>query len=139
MTTTVSRSGKTKVIVTIDDSKANRVFMRFADADAKARGKRVFAAAVAGAPVGKTGELRDGLRFGQSRDTRGRWSTGYEVVSTAPHTLFVIKPTRPHPIEGNPLLAFFWPKVGANVVFRRVQHPGTKANDFLSRALQAAR
>jgi hypothetical protein len=33
--------------------------------------------------------------------------------------------TRPHPIVGNPYLAFYWEKIGRFVVLRRVSHPGT--------------
>lgn len=134
--TNVGRS--TRVLVDMDENKSRRVFLQFADKDAKQRAERVFKAAKAEAPE-KTGALRRGLRLGQSKDVRGRWSTGYDVTSTAAHTMFVIKGTRPHTITGNPLLSFFWPKVGRNVVFRSVQHPGTKPNDFLSRALRRAR
>lgn len=45
--------------------------------------------------------------------------------------------TAPHPIEGNPLLVFFWPKVGRVVFFRHVNHPGTKPNRYLTDALPA--
>lgn len=130
---------RTRVIVNMNERSANRVFVKFADADAKKRATKVLAKAVTEAPVGKTGALRSGLRMDQSRDVRGRWSTGYDVISTAPHSVFVIKGTRPHRIEGNPLLGFFWPKVGTFVVFHSVQHPGTRANNFLGRALRAAR
>ena len=129
---------RTRVIVNIDEGKANRVFIKFADADAKKRATKVLAKAVAEAPS-KTGKLRAGLRMEQSRDVRGRWSVGYDVVSTAPYTAYVVKGTAPHKITGNPLLAFFWPKVGSFVVFRSVNHPGTRPNNFLSRALRAAR
>lgn len=128
-----------RVVVQIDDTKANRVFLKFAGADAKKRAERVETAAKLEAPHGKTGDLKRGIRTTQSRDVLGRWSTGYDVTSNAPYSIFVIKGTRPHPIVGNPLLAFFWPKVGANVVFRHVQHPGTKGNDFMSRALRRAK
>lgn len=128
----------TRVIVNMNEQSANRVFIRFADADAKKRATKVLTVAKIEAPS-KTGELRRGLKMDQSRDARGRWSTGYDVISTAAHTLFVIKGTRPHKIEGNPYLAFFWPKAGSFVVFRSAQHPGTRANNFLSRALRAAR
>lgn len=138
MTTTVSRSKNAKVTVTINDAEASRVFIRFTDQEAKRRATDVLKAARQEAPT-KTGELRRGLRIEQSRDTRGRWASGYDVVSTAPHTTFVIKGTRPHTIVGKPLLAFFWPQVGTNVVFHRVNHPGTKANNFLLRALRKAR
>lgn len=129
---------RTRVEVTTNEAETHRVFMRFADADAKARAQKVFTAAKREAPS-KTGALVAGLSMSQSRDTRGRWATGYDVISNAAYTLFVIKGTRPHPIVGNPLLAFFWPKVGANVVFRSVMHPGTKPNDFLTRALRAGK
>lgn len=129
----------TRVIVTTNQAETRRVFIRFADADAKRRATRVLGTARTEAPVGKTGALRAGLKMEQSRDTRGRWAAGYDVISTAGHTMFVIKGTRPHPIVGNPLLGFFWPKVGQFVVFHSVNHPGTKANNFLSRALRAAR
>lgn len=127
---------KTKVEVTTNTEETRRVFLKFADKDAHERATRVFKAAKVEAPEGKTGALRAGIRLQQSRDTRGRWASGWEVISNAPHTLFVIKGTRPHKIVGKPLLAFFWPVVGRNVVFRHVNHPGTKANDFLSRALR---
>lgn len=127
-----------RVIVDINDEQARRVFVKFGDTDAKKRATKVLALAQVEAPS-KTGKLRAGLKMDRSRDTRGRYETGYDVVSTAPHTLYVIKGTRPHTITGRPLLAFFWPKVGSFVVLRSVQHPGTKANNFLSRALRAAR
>lgn len=138
MTVTRTNVGRSRVIVDIDDEKARRVFLRFADADAKKRAERVEKLAKVEAPS-KTGELRRQIRTSQSRDVQGRYSTGYDVISDAPYSIFVIKGTRPHTITGNPLLAFFWPKIGANVVFRSVQHPGTRPNNFLSRALRAAR
>lgn len=138
MTVTRTNVGRTRVIVDIDDEKARRVFLKFADADAKKRAERVEKLAKVEAPS-KTGELRRQIRTSQSRDVQGRYSTGYDVTSNAPYSIFVIKGTRPHTITGNPLLAFFWPKLGRNVVFRSVQHPGTRPNNFLSRALRAAR
>src|SRR5688572_20831562 len=34
--------------------------------------------------------------------------------------------TRPHPIDGNPLLVFFWPKAGRVVFLPHVNHPGSE-------------
>lgn len=130
---------RSRVTVDINEQQAQRVFVRFADTDAKKRATKVLGVAIAESPVGKTGDLRAGLRMEQSRDVHGRWSTGYDVISTAAHTMFVIKGTAAHTITGNPLLAFFWPKVGKFVVFHSVHHPGTRPNNFLSRALRAAR
>lgn len=40
--------------------------------------------------------------------------------------------TRPHPIVGNPILAFPWPKRGGGVFyFRSVQHPGSNFGPYL--------
>lgn len=140
MTVTRTNVGRSsRVMVDMYDEKARRVFITFADADAKKRAEKVETAAKSEAPVGKTGDLRAGIKTTQSRDVGGRYSTGYDVTSNAAYSLYVIKGTRPHKIVGNPFLAFFWPKMGANVVFRSVNHPGTKANNFLGRALRRAR
>lgn len=129
----------TRIEVDIHDEQARRVFVRFADADAKKRAERVLKFARSEAPHGKTGDLRNSLNVSQSRDIRGRYSTGYDVAADTPYALYVHEGTRPHVIEGNPLLGFFWPKVGQFVVFPRVNHPGTKPNRFLTRALRRAR
>lgn len=129
---------RSRVTVDIYDEKARRVFVRFADVDAKKRAQKVYGAAYATAPD-DTGYLKSQLRVARSREGTGRYAAGWEVQSNAPYSLFVIKGTRPHTITGNPLLGFFWPKVGQFVVFHSVQHPGTRANNFLSRALRAAR
>jgi hypothetical protein len=40
--------------------------------------------------------------------------------------------TQPHRIDGNPLLAFYWPKAGRVVVVRHVNHPGTRAQKWFA-------
>lgn len=51
---------------------------------------------------------------------------------------YIIGGTRPHVItpKTKQALAFYWEKVGADVVFKYVRHPGTKPNDFPARAWQ---
>jgi hypothetical protein len=63
----------------------------------------------------------------------GRWS----VSASAPHAKFVHNGTKSHLIKGRrrSMLRFFWEKVGAVVYLRQVNHPGTKANPFLTRAM----
>lgn len=101
----------------------------------KARSVAVFARRFA--PV-KSGRLRAGIGVEQSREATGRYKVGYDVVSKAAHSVFVVKGTRPHvirPKSNSGVLRFM---VGNTVVFARsVNHPGTKANDFLDRALVA--
>lgn len=59
----------------------------------------------------------------------------FQVGSADPVMLWVTEGTVPHLIEGNPLLTFYWPKMGRVVSFPRVNHPGTKPNRFLVESL----
>jgi hypothetical protein len=59
------------------------------------------------------------------------------VGSSAPHTRYVVKGTRPRLIRPRAKQALFWP--GARHPVRSVRHPGTKPNDFLTRGVQRAR
>lgn len=40
-----------------------------------------------------------------------------------------------HEIAGNPYLAFYWAKLGRNVVFRRVHHPGYPGKSYMQSSL----
>jgi hypothetical protein len=40
-----------------------------------------------------------------------------------------------HDIEGNPYLAFFFEKLGQNVVFRKVHHPGYAGKSYMQSSL----
>lgn len=67
--------------------------------------------------------------------------TGLEGVITSAHraTNLVLQGTRPHLIRPRNARALRF-EIGAQVVYSRlVHHPGTKANDFLGRALEAGR
>jgi hypothetical protein len=67
----------------------------------------------------------------------GRGLTAY-VVSEHPATQYVIYGTRPHIIRPRRARALRF-EVGGRVVYAAyVQHPGTRANDFLARALREA-
>jgi hypothetical protein len=86
--------------------------------------------AVQEAPV-RSGALRKSI-YAQ---VRGDKST---IRARAPYAGFVINGTPPHIIraKGNALRF----EIGGRVVFARsVNHPGTKPNDFFSRALEAER
>ena len=64
--------------------------------------------------------------------------TGDRIVTTAsaPHSLFLERGTRPHVIEGNPVLRF---KVGGQTVYaRRVNHPGTRPYRILEEGARRA-
>lgn len=109
------------------------------DTDLKKRATAVMQRAITTAPRGKTGQLANSFQVRQSRDVSGRFDSGYEVINTSPHFIYVVKGTRPHEIVGNPLLVFDWPAGGLHpAVFRRVNHPGTKANPFFVNSVAAA-
>lgn len=69
---------------------------------------------------------------GALRDLRGvRASVG----SNAPYAEIIVKGSRPHVIEPRNKQALFWP--GARHPVKRVHHPGTKPNTFMSDTLKA--
>ena len=89
----------------------------------------------------RTGKLRQSIDVEQRRDTAGRFTPGWAVVSDAPYALYVHEGTRPHVIRARraAALVFYWEKVGAVVAFRQVNHPGTRAQPFLRDALDVLR
>lgn len=94
------------------------------------------------APVGKVqpgsrrarqpGTLRDSIVVRVLSEADG---PRFQVGTADPVGLWVHEGTEPHTITGNPLLVFYWPKVGTVVAFRQVNHPGTRPNRFLVEAL----
>lgn len=62
---------------------------------------------------------------------------GFNVYVPKPLGTWILEGTPPHVIRprgvGYPL-RFYWPKVGREVKFMHVNHPGTKANPFMGRA-----
>lgn len=80
----------------------------------------------------RTGELRDSI--GSSLSTTAS-QVRLEVFATARHARFVHDGTRPHVIRPRQAKALRF-VVGGRVVFAaRVQHPGTRATNFLSAAV----
>jgi hypothetical protein len=93
----------------------------------------------AGSGGGPTGSLVESmeLRFVYGGDPRIEIGSKL-TVGDAGYSLFDIveSGTDPHPITGNPTLAFDWPKAGGVVFLAHVNHPGTKKNPFVQRAMQ---
>lgn len=85
----------------------------------------------AGAPV-NTGRLRDSIRF--YRDSDGTWV----VIADVPYSLVVHQGSRPHPIEPRRAKVLRFPSKGGSVVYtKRVNHPGTRPQPFLTEALRS--
>lgn len=76
------------------------------------------------------GTLRDSLEIKLS----GLTAT---VEYPVDYASYVAEGTDPHPIQGNPLLSFFWPKMGKQVIVRSVNHPGTTANPWWDNLVNA--
>ena len=90
------------------------------------------------APVSKA-------RPGGSEPGALRKSIGFDLSGTTAEFSasdvagYVIGGTPPHEIAGNSgPLHFYWDHAGGFVTFMRVQHPGTRPNDFREPALQRA-
>lgn len=83
----------------------------------------------------RPGTLRDSIvkRPAMEGDT-----ITFVVGSDDPIALLHHEGTQPHVIAARrkPRLVFFWPKVGRVVSFKRVNHPGTKPNRYLTDALR---
>jgi len=120
------------VTVTVYDAKIDALFDTPTELRAYMTAKvaETVVVARANAPT-KTHELQRSI--GSQYHGGGRWS----VTASAPHAKFVHNGTRPHLIKGRSrsMLRFFWERVGAVVYLRQVNHPGTKANPFLTRAM----
>lgn len=79
----------------------------------------------------KTGELQRLTRV------TPRGPLKLSVLVAAEYASYVREGTRPHEIRPRfkKALAFFWEKAGENVIFARVNHPGTKPNSWYDDAL----
>lgn len=91
------------------------------------------------APV-RSGRLRSSIKVTPFRMTgpyKGEGGVGVSIRDV-PYAGFVRWGTKPHVIRARnaPALRFYWPKVGRVVFFKKVNHPGTKPNDFLTRAVR---
>lgn len=91
------------------------------------------------APVGKSvpgdqyqsykkgGQLRSSITHELSAD-----GMSGKAGPSVKHAVYVVKGTRPHPIDPVKKRFLYW--VGAGHPVPHVNHPGTRANDFVSRA-----
>lgn len=88
-------------------------------------------AAVVGAPK-DTGLLSQSIQMTVVPTPAGPVGFVYTRLKRA---VYVLKGTRPHMIRPRTKRALRFPVNGSAVFSRSAQHPGTKANDFLRRAL----
>lgn len=96
------------------------------------RVRRVEAEAIRRAPGSMKQRIRVAIRRGQTGDFQG------VIKVEHPAALYVLNGTRPHRIVPRTAKALRF-TVGGQVVFAQVvNHPGTKANNFLKEALRAA-
>lgn len=87
------------------------------------------------APVGskpdpRTRTLQSSITTKMTSRTSGHWQC------SARHALAIEFGAAPHRIDGNPFLRFFWDKIGEDVVFRAVNHPGNGAQPYLRPAYE---
>lgn len=84
-----------------------------------------------------TGEL-SGSIISRVRTVKGE-REGH-VIAIPEHAIFVNEGTKPHVIlpKRATVLSFFWARKGIHAFFKKVNHPGTKPNPFLWKALKKA-
>jgi hypothetical protein len=76
----------------------------------------------------------------KAQQTVGLRGIAVEVVSKHPATMYVIEGTRPHEIRPRTRKALRFTAHGGGTIFAAVvHHPGTKANNFLLKAMEEAR
>lgn len=83
----------------------------------------------------RPGTLRDSIVKRVAWDNEG---VVILVGSDDPIALYHHEGTQPHPIEPKDaeFLVFYWPVTGRVMYLKRVQHPGTRPNRFLTNALR---
>lgn len=85
----------------------------------------------------RTGAVKGGTRH---RVTHGLGSRRLTIMNLARHARWLEEGTRPHLIVARRRrsLAFFWIRIGRQMVLKSVRHPGTKPYWFLKDATSAA-
>ena len=81
------------------------------------------------------GRIRRSIRVDTRFYDKYALVTGYWDESVAPHGIYVLAGTRPHEIRPFVKKALSWPGMTTDYPVGKVNHPGTKPNDFLGRGL----
>lgn len=76
----------------------------------------------------KTGKLHDSIKAEQARTTTN--TVAADVRARAKHASFVSDGTPPHVIQARRKQVLHFEGAGGEVFVRRVNHPGTKPNDY---------
>ncbi len=86
-----------------------------------------------------TGRLKDSTYYTveEGKGTAGGNSMQLVIHASAPEAAFVLGGTAPHIIRPSAALALHWHDTGGEHFARIVHHPGTKPNDYVSRAWSA--
>ena len=98
----------------------------------KVTARKVVAVSRRTAPKGKTGKLSKAI---VARPTDNGWA----VVANTSYAYYVHEGTQRHFIDARRAryMRFYWEKIGENVAFKRVDHPGhPKPQPFLVEALR---
>jgi len=119
----------------IDDDQLNVVVMGRLEIFHHAFTRQVVTTAQSLAPV-RTARLKTAIRA-DAVHRSGPWKIDGGVSVDVPYAAAVHEGARPHIIRARraPVLSFFWPKVGRQVFFKSVNHPGNRPNPFLSNAV----
>lgn len=80
------------------------------------------------------GRLRDSLKYERRNTGRG---VEARFLSNVSYAKFVDEGTKPHRIEPREARVLHWSSGASDVFARSVNHPGTRANPFIQRAIDS--
>ena len=128
------RVGRVSATVTLNRTGLQRQFAPIGRRHATRIGREVEREAKRLAPV-RTGRLRASIHADPPRFVSPMLVSA-PVTASAPYARYVHEGTRPHVIRASRggALRFHWDKVGREVFFASVQHPGSRANPFMMTA-----
>lgn len=118
--------------IQINRSEMRAVVSSFANRDALRVARLVEARAKVLAPV-DTGRLRGSIKIKRKLTSRG---LGYSVYTNVEYAPMVETGTRPHVIRPKGKKALKFRMGGQTVIVAKVNHPGTRPQPFLSRAVR---
>lgn len=118
--------------ITINRSEMRAVVNNFANKDALRVARLVESRAKVLAPV-DTGRLRNSIKIRRKLTLRG---PGWQVYTNVEYAPMVETGTRPHVIRAKNKKALRFRVGGQTVIVAKVNHPGTRAQPFLSRAVR---
>lgn len=123
--------------IKVDTQARNRIVLELAEKHVKATADMIAAQARTIARPGKTGRVRANIKS-EKRAANSR-RVAYRVMAGDNRSILEHQGARRHiivPRRRGGMLRFYWEKIGEDVAFPAVNHPGMKGTKFLVKPLE---